>query len=61
MTVNGKSMGNEYFYKEDEIEEIEKEESRILYVALTRAINKFYWFNKVDSTENTWGKLLEEM
>lgn len=61
LTVNGKSMGNEYFYKEDEIEEIEKEESRILYVALTRAINKFYWFNKVDSTENTWGKLLEEM
>lgn len=37
------------------------EESRILYVALTRAINKFVWFNKIDSSGNTWGKLLEEI
>lgn len=61
LSVNGESMANEYFYTEEEIEEIEKEEARILYVALTRAINKFSWFNKVDSKGNTWGKLLEEM
>ena len=61
LSVDGESMANEYFYTEDEIEEIEREESRILYVALTRAINKFIWFNKVDSKGNTWGKLLEEM
>lgn len=61
LSVDGESMSNEYFYTEDEIEEIEREESRILYVALTRAINKFCWFNKVDSKRNTWGKLLEEM
>lgn len=61
LSVDGESMANEYFYTEDEIEEIIKEESRILYVALTRAINKFIWFDKVDSKGNTWGKLLEEM
>jgi ATP-dependent exoDNAse (exonuclease V) beta subunit len=61
ISVDGESMANEYFYEEDEIREIEMEESRILYVALTRAINKFCWFNKTDSHGNTWGKLLEEM
>lgn len=58
-SIDGKSMTNEYFYTEDEINEIEMEESRILYVALTRAINKFCWFNKIDINRNTWGKLLE--
>lgn len=61
LSVDGESMANEYFYTEDEIKEIEREESRILYVALTRAINKFFWFDKVDSKGNTWGKLLGEM
>lgn len=60
-SIEGKSMTNEYFYTQDEIAEIEMEESRILYVALTRAINKFCWFHKIDSKGNTWGKLLEEM
>lgn len=61
ISINGESMTNEYFYTDDEIKEIEMEESRILYVALTRAINKFCWFNKTDSRNNNWGKLLEEM
>ena len=56
-TTNNESFG----YTDEEIEEIQKEESRILYVALTRAINKFVWFNKTDAKGNTWGKLLEEM
>lgn len=60
-SINGESMTNEYFYTNDEIKEIEMEESRILYVALTRTINKFIWFNKTDSNGTTWGKLLEEM
>lgn len=60
-SVNGESMSNEYFNTDDEIQENEMEESRILYVALTRAINKFVWFNKIDSNGNTWGKLLEEI
>lgn len=61
LSVDGESMANEYFYIEDETEEIEMEEARILYVALTRAINKFCWFDMTDSKGNTWGKLLEEM
>lgn len=61
ISVNGESMANEYFYTDDELDEIKMEEARILYVALTRAINKFCWFNKTDSKGNTWGKLLEEM
>ena len=36
------------------------EESRILYVALTRAIRKCIWIENVDSTANiSWGTLLE--
>lgn len=61
ISVDGEMIANEYFYEEDEINEIIMEESRILYVALTRAINKFYWFNKTTSRGLTWGKLLEEM
>lgn len=61
INVDGISISNEYFYTEDEIRENEMEECRILYVALTRAINKFYWFNKTDSNGETWGKLLEEI
>ena len=60
-SVNGESMSNEYFITDDEIRENEMEVSRILYVALTRAINKIVWLNKIDSTGHTWGKLLEEI
>ena len=42
-----------------EVEEIEKEESRILYVALTRAINKCIWFSKVGNTNYNWNRLME--
>ncbi len=61
INMKNKMYYNEYFYKENEIEEIEMEETRILYVALTRAINQFYWFDKIDSTKEDWGKLLEVM
>lgn len=61
VSVDGESMANEYFHMEDELNENEMEEARILYVALTRTINKFWWFNKIDSKGKTWGKLLEEM
>ena len=37
------------------------EESRILYVAMTRAIDNFIWFNNIDAKGNNWGKILEEM
>ena len=48
-------------YSEDkEIEEQIAEESRILYVALTRAIRNCIWINNIDSAPHTsWASLLE--
>lgn len=48
-------------YSEDkEIEEQIAEESRILYVALTRAIRSFIWINNIDSAPHiSWASLLE--
>lgn len=37
------------------------EESRILYVAMTRAIDNFIWFINLDAKGNNWGKMLKEM
>ena len=37
------------------------EETRILYVAMTRAINSFIWFNNIGSSEDNWGQLLKEL
>jgi ATP-dependent exoDNAse (exonuclease V) beta subunit len=52
---------NEYFITENEVQETKMEEARILYVALTRAINKFVWFEKESGTGTTWGSILEEL
>lgn len=52
-------FSNEYFDTKYEVEEIEKEESRILYVALTRAINKCVWFSKEGNINNNWNRLME--
>lgn len=54
-------MVNEYFITDNEIQENKMEEARILYVALTRAINRFTWFEKVGISGITWGNVLEEM
>ena len=37
------------------------EESRILYVAMTRAIDNFIWFSNLDAKGENWGKMLKEM
>lgn len=52
---------NEYFDTKYEIEEIIKEESRVLYVALTRAINRCIWFGKKDSNKYNWQELMGEL
>ena len=69
--INGKvsygisqgSHGSDYssgFDQETEQEEKVCEESRILYVALTRAIRNFVWFNDIDTDyEDSWGSCLE--
>lgn len=61
LDLNGKPAQNSNFYTENEIEEIKMEECRILYVALTRAINKFIWFKPVEIEKNCWAGLLEDI
>ena len=51
---------NSNFIEDKEIEEQIAEESRILYVALTRAIRSCIWINNIDSAPHTsWATLLE--
>lgn len=53
-------LTNEYFYTDNEIKEIAMEESRILYVAMTRAINNFIWFDQCKNEDKlTWATFLE--
>lgn len=58
-TFKHKKFSNEYFDTTYEIEQIIKEEARILYVALTRAINKFIWFGNEKIERISWEKMLE--
>lgn len=55
--------GSDYsseFDEKTEIREKMREESRILYVALTRAIRNVVWFRDVDNDiEYSWGRYLE--
>jgi superfamily I DNA/RNA helicase len=60
-TSDYKDYCNEYYHSETELKENMMEESRILYVALTRAINKFIWFGRVNSEEICWGEMLKEL
>lgn len=51
---------NSNFNETKEVTEQIAEESRILYVALTRAIRNFVWINNIDRTsEISWATLLE--
>ncbi len=53
-------LTNNYFVTDDELREIKREECRILYVALTRAINHFAWFwEKQDEPRLSWASFLE--
>ena len=52
---------NNYYPAKTELLETMREESRILYVAMTRAINNFIWFDDVDSIGNSWGRILREL
>ena len=52
---------NNYYPAKTELLETMREESRILYVAMTRAINNFIWFDNVDSIGNSWGRILREL
>ena len=56
---NGFNYSSGYDQKSEVLEKI-SEESRILYVALTRAIRNVVWFRDVDTDlENSWERYLE--
>lgn len=52
---------NSNYNESAEVDEQISEESRILYVALTRAIRNCVWINNIDSNSTiSWGSLMEE-
>jgi len=61
LSANGKQYSNNFYEFKTEIKEMMMEESRILYVAMTRAIDNFIWFLNLDSKGNNWGDILKEM
>ena len=61
LSANGKQYFNSFFESKTEIKEMMMEESRILYVAMTRAIDKFIWFINLDAKGSNWGGMLKEM
>lgn len=61
LTLNNEAIHNDYFDCKNETLEICREESRVLYVAMTRAINKFVWFNNESKHEFSWATFLGEI
>lgn len=59
--ANGNQYHNSFYAPKTEIKETMMEESRILYVAMTRAINNFIWFINLDAKGNNWGEMLKKM
>lgn len=54
-----KVYNSNYNQKEEQAERI-KDESRVLYVALTRAIRNVIWFNDTSTEKMTWKEFMEE-
>lgn len=61
VTLNNEVVHNNYFDCKNETLEICREESRILYVAMTRAINKFVWLNNESKCGPSWAQFLEDI
>ncbi len=61
LSANGDQYSNSFYETKTEIKEMMMEESRILYVAMTRAIDNFIWFINLDAKGNNWGEMLKEM
>ncbi len=61
LSANNKQYCNSFYQIKTEVQEMMMEESRVLYVAMTRAINIFIWFYNVDAEGNNWGDMLKEM
>ena len=52
---------NNYYIEErkTEVEDRKKEETRILYVAMTRSIQKFIYFNNGETKHMSWERLIK--
>lgn len=61
LSSSGKQYSNSFYENKTEIKEMMMEESRILYVAMTRAIDNFIWFINLDAKGSNWGNILKEM
>lgn len=61
LSANGNKYSNSFYESKTEIKEMMMEESRILYVAMTRAIDNFIWFKNLDAKGNNWGEMLKNM
>lgn len=61
LSANGTQYSNSFYESKTEIKEMMMEESRILYVAMTRAIDNFICFIDLDANGNNWGEMLKEM
>ena len=60
--TDSEHYANSFYEPQTETREILMEESRILYVAMTRAINNFIWFLNLDAGNGgDWGEILKEM
>lgn len=61
LSASGNQYSNSFYESKTEIKEMMMEETRILYVAMTRAIDNFIWFINLDAKGNNWGEMLKEM
>lgn len=63
ISYKNNSFSNSYFQSRIEEEENKMDEARVLYVAMTRAIDNFIWFkkSKPDADDEYWGDMLKEL
>lgn len=61
LSANGNHYSNNFYESKTEMKEMMMEETRILYVAMTRAINNFIWFINLDAKSMNWGEMLKKM
>ena len=58
---NGETVENSYYNETEEKAEKSREETRVLYVAMTRAVRSFSWIDLQGSKGLTWQSLIEEV
>lgn len=61
LSQKGNQYANSFYESKTEVKEMMMEESRILYVAMTRAIDNYIWFINLDSKGSSWGEILRKM